>query len=259
MGHPFSAPQRLSRTHNQTFPHGLDRDRSVIDSTLGTYRAATSASFRSGAPVMLNSSGEVVLADVTQCIGVAMANKMTLGSTVVVDEEVTFGTAGAAVQLRGTNSVSEVMVRSAADFGGSAYTVTTDYTVTSGGLLTHVALGGIDEAEPVYVTYRYALVELDYQLEGKNFQNSLDDVTYQDNRIAVAHPGQDVIVFTTEFETDVAYALTGATSNIYVNSSGLFTSSSGGSARLVGTVFQVPEAGDEWLGIRFRGSALVNT
>lgn len=261
MGTLFSSPQTRAAFTGQTFDHGLNRLLSKITLTDGNVRAADSASFRAGAPLMLNASGEAVISDGTACIGVAMANKMTLGSAVVIDEEVSFSALGDTVQLTGRNSVTEVVVRSGAAGTGTVYTDGAgggdDYTVTSGGVLTATAVtSDIPLDTIVYVSYRYSLVQSDYQFEGQNFWNSLDDVTIQDNRVAVALA--PAIIFTTEFETDVAYTTTGATSNVYINSSGLFTTTIG-SNKLVGHVIQVPTADVPFLGFAFHNTITANT
>ena len=107
-------------------------------------------------------------------------------------------------------------------------------------------------------SYRYSLVEADYEFEGKNFWNSNDSVTIQDGRVAVALA--PALIFTTEFETDVAepYATTGLGSNIYINSSGLFTTTVG-SNKLVGHVIQVPTADQPFLGFQFHNTVTANT
>lgn len=241
----------------QLYPAGLDLNRSDINRALGVWKAASGATFRAGSPVMLNSSGEVVLSDGTAILGIAKWDKMTLGKSVIVDEVVNFGTSDATVTLKHPN-ISNVQVRSATGFGGTLYTITTDYTLnTTNGTITHVESGGnIDETEPVYVTYTWDLVAADYDFQGRNFWNQLDYVTVQDGRIAVIQPpGQ---IFTTEYDTDQAYALTGANSNIYVNSAGQFTSVVG-SNKLVGYVIHVPSAGDPFLGFEFKGTVTANT
>lgn len=258
MGTLFSSPQSRVAFTNQTFAHGLNRLLSKITLTDGSYRAASSASFRSGAPVMLNSSGEVVISDGKACIGIAMADKMTLGSAVVVDEEISFDSVGDTAQLTGQNSVTEVRISSGTNGSGDIYTGGgTDYSVSASGVVTHVGTIPSD-GTVVYASYRYSLVEADYEFEGKNFWNSNDSVTIQDGRVAVALA--PALIFTTEFETDVAepYATTGLGSNIYINSSGLFTTTVG-SNKLVGHVIQVPTADQPFLGFQFHNTVTANT
>ena len=263
MGTLIATPQARASFQQQIYPAGLDLNRCELHRTLGTYRANAGTSFRAGAPVMFNSVGEVVLADTTALLGVAKWDKITQKRTVVVDFPVTFGVASATKNLKpnivGTsNTVNSVQVNSLPLGAGTPYAVTTDYTLNIvNGTITQVSGGGINPLLPVYVTYARTLTETDLLDEGHNFWQSLDYVTIQDLRIAVIEaPAQ---IFTTEFDTTQVYTTTGSTSNVYVNASGLFTSSSSSSARLCGTVINVPSAGDQWLGIDFRGSALVNS
>lgn len=259
MGTLIGNPQARASFQQQLFPAGLDLSRSEIHRALGVWRANAGTSFRAGSPVMLNSVGEVVLADNTALLGIAKWDKITQKRTLVVDLPVVFGVAGATKNLKpNITAAADVRVSSAVQGGGTTYTLTTDYTlVTSNGTITQVALGSIDPTLPVYVTFSRNLTEQDLLDEGHNFWQSLDYVTIQDLRITVIEaPAQ---VFTTEYDTKQNYTLTGAASNVYVNAAGLFTSSSSGSARLCGTVISIPTAGDPFLGIDFRGSSLVNS
>ena len=262
MGTLINTPQARASFQQQLFPSGLDLNRSELHRTVGVYRANSGTSFRAGQAVMLNTSGEVVLSNGTSILGVAKWSKVTLGQTLSVDLPVTFGTAGATVTLFGkTNIISgSLAVRSGLQGAGTTYAETTDYTVNyANGTITQVPSGSggsIDPTMPVYLTFSRSLTETEYQLEGKNFWQTLDYVTIQDLRIAVVEaPAQ---IFTTEFDTDRIYALTGANSNIYVNSSGQFTSVSSGN-KLVGKCISVPSANDPFLGIDFHGQSVANT
>lgn len=261
MGTLFSSPQSRVAFTNQTFAHGLNRLLSKITLTDGSYRAASSASFRSGAPVMLNSSGEVVISDGKACIGIAMADKMTLGSAAVVDEEISFDSVGDTAQLTGQNSVTEVRISSGTNGSGTIYTGGgTAYSVSTSGVVTHVGTIPSD-GTVVYASYRYSLVEADYEFEGKNFWNSNDEVTIQDGRVAVALA--PALIFTTEFETDLGtdllpWATTGLGSNVYINASGLFTTDNAIN-KCVGHVIQVPTADQPFLGFQFTGVTVANT
>lgn len=251
---------RRNAFNTRQFPAGLNlKKMHGPREESGNWQAASSASFRAGAPVMLNSDGEVVIfnaANGSSLLGVAKWDKVSLGRSVVIDEEVLFGEDLATVDLAHANLVSaSVAVRSAVEGGGTEYTVTTDYTINAtNGTITHV--GTIDSSLPVYVSYTYELTESDYRFQGKNFFNSNDFVTNQDRRIVVIQPPCEI--FTTEFDTAEVYTLTGATSNVYANSSGLFTSSSS-SAKLCGKVIQVPTATDPYLGFRFIGQVAANS
>lgn len=253
---------RRAAFRNQLFPAGLDLHRSEITRALGVWKAASAATFRAGQPVMLNANGEVALFDAaagSTMIGVAKWSKVTLGRSVVLDQSVIFGASNATKNLKPNLVSGSVVVRSAVEGAGTVYVEGTDYSlVLANGTITHIETGGsIVEANPVYVSYTWSLTEEDYALEGKNFWQSNDYVSIQDGRIAVVQaPAQ---IFTTEFDTSKAYALTGATSNVYANSSGLFTSSSGGGAKLVGKVISTPTAGDPFLGIELVGQVAANS
>lgn len=259
MGTLIGNPAKRASFQQQLFPAGLDLNRSEIHRALGVWKANAGTSFRAGSPVMLNSSGEVVLSDATSVLGIAKWDKITTKRTVVQDYPVVFGTSGATKNLKPNILASTLQVRSATmeAGGGSQFTITTDYTVNlTNGTITHVGGGGITATNTVYVSYARSLTEDDLQLEGKNFWQSLDYVTIQDGRITVIEaPAQ---VFTTEYDTVKVYALAGSNSNVYVNSSGLFTSDSSG-AKLVGRCINVPSASDPFLGIDFFGQVVANT
>jgi hypothetical protein len=261
MGTLIGNPAKRASFQTQLFPAGLDLNRCEIHRALGVWKAADGASFRAGQPVMLNASGEVVVGNQTATLGVAKWDKITQKTTVVVDEVVLFGTAGATKNLK-PNMLSNVttQVRSAAAFGGTLYAITDDYTLNLvNGTITHVVAGSggtIVPTAPVYVTYTRTLTEADLLLEGKNFWASLDYVSVQDGRIAVIQaPAQ---IFTTVFDTSQVYALTGEKSNIYVNAAGLFSTVLT-SSKLVGRVISVPSASDPFLGIDFHGTVEANS
>lgn len=252
MGSLIANPQKRAAFQMQTFPSGIDHNRSELHRRLGVWRANSGTSFRAGQAVMLNTAGEVVLSDGTAILGIAGWSKVTLGQTVVVDQSVLFSVASATKNLKPNIVSGSLAVRSAVQGGGTTYTVTTDYTVNlSNGTITQVGAGAIDPTMPVYVTYARSLTEFDYQLEGKNFWQTLDYVTIQDLRVEVLMAPCEI--YTTEFDPSQAYALTGALSNVYINSAGNFTSSSSGSAKLVGHVSNIPTADDPFLGVEFNG------
>lgn len=254
---------RRTSTIIEPFPAGLDLNRCDINGAcLGDWKAATSASFRGGSAVMQSSTGEIVAFDAANgstLLGIAKWSKVSLGRSAVIDEEIIFGEDDATKTLAHAGLVaSSQVVRSALDQGGTTYTVTTDYTInTTNGTITHVSSGGgIDPEEPVYVSYTWSLTEQDYLDQGKNFWNSNDYVTIQHGRITVIEP--PALIFTTEFATERTYTLTGAGSNVYANTSGIFTNNSS-SAKLCGKIVQLPAAGDPFLGFRFTGVVAANS
>lgn len=261
MGTLISNPQVRASFNQQLYPRGLDLNRGQVTRCFGDWKANPGTSFRAGQPVMLDANRYVVLSDGTSILGIAKWDKITVARTLVVDAAVTFGTAGATKNLLPNIITGTLVVRSGPESSpGTTYSTPGDYTVNlTNGTITQVPSGSggtIDPTLPVYVTYARTLTEDDLQLEGKNFWQSLDYVTIQDGRIAVIEaPAQ---VYTTEFDTAQVYTLTGATSNVYVNSSGLFTSVSSGN-KLVGKVIGVPSNGDPYLGIDFSGQVVANT
>lgn len=260
MGSLIGNPAKRASFSTQLYPTGIDLTKSELPRVLGVWKAASGTTFRAGQAVMLNSNGEVVVSDGTSILGIAKWDKVTLGRSLEIDEEVTFGVSDASKSLKRSNLVSgSVVVRSAVEGGGTTYTVTTDYTIDlNSGVITHVETGGaIDEANPVYVSYAWSFTEEDYEFQGKNFWQSADYVTIQDGHVAVIqNPAQ---IFTAEFDQSQAYALSGANSNIYINANGNFTSSSAGSAKLVGKCINVPSASDPALGVDFHGQVVAST
>lgn len=259
MGSSNTSPQLPVAFNNQVFPAGLDLGRCDIRRALGHYRSTAATSYRAGMGVMLDSTGNVVVSDGTAVLGIAKFDKMTLGKSVVVNESVTFGSSAATKTLNHP-SISNIVVRVGTAMTSTTYAVTTDYTLnTTNGTITHVASGSggsIAFATPVYVSYTWSLTASDQAYNGTNFWNTQDAVTAQDLRITVIQP--DATLYTTEFDTSQAYALTGATSNIYIGSAGIFTSSSS-SAKLVGHCVKLPTAGDPFIGVEFLGTVVAQT
>lgn len=247
----------------QAYPSGLDNNNGRLLRVPGHFKAAVGASFRAGQPVMLNTSNEVVLFDAaagSNLLGVAKWSKTTTARSINIDEAITFGVSGASKTLKHANlAASSVVVRSATGGTGTVYADPGDYTINlTNGVITHSGGGStIVATSPVYVSYAWSLTGEDLQFQGTNFWGSLDYVTIQDNRIAVIQAPAEI--FTTEYDTDQAYTLTGATSNIYAASSGLFTSSSAGGAKLCGTCVQPPTASYPFLGIEFKGVVAAST
>lgn len=245
---------RLAAFTGDVFPRGLDLGRCVIEKDLGVFKAADAASFEQGMLVAQDASGNIVLADSVNVLGVAKWNKSSTYSAAVVDEPITFAAANGVVNLKHA-SVSNLQVRSAVAFGGSAYTLTTDYTVSAtNGTVTQVSAGALPVATTVFVSYTYQLLPSDLDFQGRNFYNFTDDVTVSDGRITIIMGG---VIFTTQYDTGKVYTTTGVTSNLYCGGNtngqeGLFTSTSTG-AELVGHVIQVPSANDPFLGVRLSG------
>lgn len=231
-------------------PQGLDLGRCQIRSAPGHFLASSAATWRQGQFVRLSTTagqiGQVILSDGNDFIGIAKFAKTTSPLAIVVDEAVTFSASAATVTLANPN-ISDVVVFSAVEQGGTRYTVTTDYTLnTINGTITHVGGGGITAPATVYVSYTYTLTAAQIASEGQNFFNSTDDVSLMNNRITVIQ-GQCVI-YTTEFEkTGRTYSLGGTGSNLYVNSSAILTNNPT-SNKFVGKVIELPTAKVPYLG-----------
>ena len=241
----------LGAFQNKLYPEGLDLGRCQIKSALGTFVADPASTFRAGMAVMRNSAGLVVASDGTDFLGVAKWNHTSSVYSVAVDE---------AIALPGTTTVSlknalisNVRVCGAV-LGGTPFTVTTDYTISAtNGTVTRVGAGAIVDGATVYVTYTFQIPEATLlTMQGKNFWNTMDEVAMQDYRCTVITDSD--IIFTSQYVTSDVWALTSTGSSVYAATGGglggLFTTSSSGSAKLVGRVFQVPTAADPYLGIR---------
>lgn len=265
MGTLVSNPAVLaSYNPSMLFKRGIDPQRSSRGQALGTWRANSATSFRAGQGVGLNSDNEVVIFNGTAAsgmtfLGVAAWSKVSLSQSTVVDEEIVFTVADSTENLKHAPIVSGsvIVLDDTVSNGGSAFTVTTDYTVNAtNGTITHVSGGSIALDTTVYVSYAWALTESDYQLEGKNFWQSEDYVTIQDGRITVLEA--PCTVYTTEFDPSRVYTLTGTTSNVYCNASGNFTTLNDTTTKLVGKVVGLPTASMPYLGIRLHGQVAAN-
>jgi hypothetical protein len=237
---------------NRVFPEGLDLGRCQIKEALGVYVADPTDTFRAGMLVARNSSGLVVKSNGLDVLGVAKWNHTSAMLSAAVDEAVVLTGTTPSNLKRG--NVSNVRVASGIKGTGTVYVEGTDYTVnTANGTVTRTAASAIPSGSTNYVTYTFQIPESDLlQLQGKNFWNSLDEVSMADNRVTVITDAE--LLYTTQYDTSKVYSLTGSNSNLYAATAagkeGLFTSDPSGSAKFVGRVFQVPTAADPFLGLR---------
>jgi hypothetical protein len=240
---------------NRVFPEGLDLGRCVIREALGVYVADPASTFRAGMLVMRNSAGLVVASDGTDVLGVAKWNHMNQMVASVVDEAVVLvGTTASNLAHANLALSGGMLVRSAAG-GGTVYALTTDYVVNAtNGTVTRNGGGTITTGQTVFISYMWNVAEADVlQLQGKNFWNSLDEVSMQENRCAVITDAE--LIFTTAFDPTSTYDLA-ANSNLYAGATtyaGLFTSDAAKADTdeiFVGKVFQAPTAADPFLGLR---------
>lgn len=253
---------RLGSFQSDIYPRGLDLGRCVILQDIGVYRAAEAAVFEAGQLVSQDAAGDIVVCDGAPVLGVAKWNKTSTYKAAAVDEAISFATAGATVNLKHSN-VSNLQIRTAVNLGGTAYTVTTDYTASlANGTVTQVAAGSggsIPLATDVFVSYTYELSGSEMNFQGRNFFNFTDDVTIAEQRITVITDAS--ILFTSAYDTSKVYALTGVNKNLYCGTvasgiAGLFTSATG-EGQFVGHVIQIPSADDPFLGVRLGGDPVV--
>jgi hypothetical protein len=263
---------RLDSFKNRVWSTGLDRDRCRTLREPGVFKVDAAASFREGQPLMLNSSGLVVAHDgaltggtrfVSPLLGVAKANCMSLGRATFVDEVVVFSAAGQTRNLRKGGIVSgsvKAVVAGTAETVATAPNTGVDFVVnlTNGTLQHDSANSNLSPSagSPVtaLVTYTVDLTASDYEFEGRNFFNQLNDVVTQDNMVTVIQAPS--VVFTTEYDTSAVWAVGHAVS---VSTGSLFSSlgvngSVANPGLIVGYVASVPTASDPWLGIELVGS-----
>jgi hypothetical protein len=200
---------------------------------------------------MRNAAGLIVPSDATDVLGVAKWNKATSLVGVKVDEAIVL--VGTTASNLSRANVSNVRVAALANYAGAAWTITTDYTLsTVNGTVTRNGGGSIASGATVYVTYTFAITSQElYQQHGTNFWNNVDDVSQADNRVTVITDSE--MLFTTQYDSLRTYALTGTTSNLYADTNGLFSNDAtlnASSPKFVGRVFQLPTAADPYMGVR---------
>lgn len=257
MGTLVSSPSAMASFDAQINKKGLDLNRCVIHRDLGTEVADAAATFRPGQLVSRNATGFVIGATGTDVYGIAKWGKIAFGVGVVVDLPMTLN--GTTAVATGKANISNVTVRSAAGMAGTVFAGGgTDYNVVAvAGTIARDATTTIADGATVFVTFTYALVDADFDFDGRFWQNQPADRTlYQESRITVITDWARI--FTVEWTTgddtaDAAnstYALTGANSKLYCSPEGKFTNDSGGGARdFVGKVYQLPTASDPYMGI----------
>jgi len=255
---------RLGAFQSDVFPRGMDLGRCVILQDVGVYRAADAADFEQGMLVAQDATGNLIKAVSKHVLGVAKWNKTSVYTAAVVDEVISFPTVTATVELAHA-TVSNLKANTAADQGGSALAVTTDYTLNAtNGTMTRVdpGGGGLIVGAATYVSYTYDLATRDLDFQGRNFFNFTDDVSIADGRITVVTDAS--ILFTSMYDTSQNnYALTGTGKNLYCGGNtaalaGLFTTDSG-EGDFVGHVMQLPTADDPFLGVRLGGDPVAVT
>lgn len=268
MGELVGNLANVAAFQNQIFPNGIDLGRSIYQNDIGILEADPNATFRAGMLVDRNVTNGLIAASTSQSFfGVAKWNKASSLYSTLVDQPFTapstlpgtFNLTYAPVPGTGPTDYA-VSVNSAPNGTGVQYVQNTDYTVNAtNGIITVTSGHGITAGQALFVTFSFQLSQLQLQqFQGLNFWNFTDDVTIQDGRITIITNWS--VIFTTQYDASQLYTLTGLTSNLYaagvVNTAnqGLFTSSATDGGAFVGRVFQVPSAGDPYLGVTFGGS-----
>lgn len=268
MGTLVSSPTAVAAFDGQIIKKGLDYTRSIITRDLGTEVVNPSATIRPGMLVSRDASGYIIAATGLDVYGIAKWGKDAYGIGTQVDLPVVLNGAVASnltVNGVGRGNVSNVTVRSAPNMGGVVYEdtalggATDDYAlnVGNGTIARSVGTTTIPDGATVYVTFTYALVDADFNFDGRYWQNQdVDRTAYQEGRITIITDWARV--FTVEWTTGTGiiagstYALTGATSKLYCSAEGKFTNVAG--TDFVGRVYQIPTASDPYMGVTAGGN-----
>lgn len=232
--------------------------------TISEYHADDAAAFQAGMLVSVNASGLVTVSEGTNVIGVATLSRTEAIEGVEVDFPVEFNNAGTASLVRnGPIDEDLVQIRTAVDGGGSAITgfTVSGNTITWPSSNTPPTVGGgtvsVPDGTTVYASFRFPLSVTDLNLQGQNLYGRYDAIARYDNKVPVIQARGGTRFFTAQYDPQVLYTYTGATSRLYAGTatpdalSGLFTSNSGLSSDEVGRVAQPPRADYPLLGVMF--------
>lgn len=262
MGTLVSSPTAVAAFDGQIKKKGLDLSRSVIGRDLGTEVVNPTATIRAGQLVTRDSSGYIASATGLYVYGVAKWGSAPFGVSVVSDLPMVL--TGTTAIATGFGNITNVTVRSAPNMAGTLYVGGgTDYNVVSAaGTIARDATTTIPDGATVYATFTYALVDADFNFDGRFWQNQAADRTaFQEGRITVITDWSRL--FTVEWTTGDAgaaggvnstYALTGAASNLYCSPEGKFTNDTAGAPNFVGRVYQLPTAADPYMGVTSHGN-----
>lgn len=221
----------------------IDLSRAAITVALGHWKVSDMATFEAGAPMTLNSNGEMeVCVHGDNFFGIAKWNKTTSLRAAVHEEPIITGaTAGEAVPLANANIVTgSVRVVLAAD---GSHVSATNYEINHvNGTIVGTGVNAIPPSTAILVSYRYTLTTEEMIVRGANYQNTHDD-TMGSGRITVI---QDyAIVYTDQYDTATAYS---EGSSVFVTAAGVFGSTGVGGA--VGRIVETPSAANALLGIQ---------
>lgn len=242
---------RQASFDGQLYAKGLKLQQCTIRADEGTWVMNPAAVIRQGQFVKQDADGFIIVGDGDETIGLAKWGSAPLGRSLKMDVPIVLtGTTAVSV---GRGNISGVSVRADPNFG-TAYTVTTDYTVQAvAGTITRVALGGIADGETVYVTFTFELVASDFLFDGvSSFRNQNENkVLGQEDRLTVVQFGCKIV--SAEWDTSEDYAIGDP---LFVSTAGQATATSG--TDFVGRVFQLPNSDvggvpDLYLGYIYHG------
>lgn len=253
MGSLYNSPN-LAAFSTQIRKKGIDHLRSRINNELGVFQAAAASTFEQGMVMTQAASGFWQPCTGTDAKGISNSDKVTFGTSINVDEAVVL-TGTTPAQLARAN-VSNVSVRSATGMGGTQYTVTTDYTVNAvAGQVTRVALGAITSGQTVYVTYTFALVDADFNYDGRTWNNNATDmVSKQAGRFSLIQGWS--LLYTMQWASGRQYALTGVNGNLYCSTGSQLTNDTTGTPDYLGNCMQLPSASDPYMGVISNGTTV---
>jgi len=192
---------------------------------------------------VVNSNGErmarpVVTSDSAVNGGIAWNDKALTRKKAIIDETVVL--VGTTTVSLGHANISNVVVRNSS---GTAYTVTSDYTVTAtNGTLARVSGGSITDGESVNVSYIYQLTEQELVSEGTNVNGNFDD-TASTGKIVLLRNFN--VVPTNVFDTAESYVIGDA---LKVKTGGIFNKTSG---PVFGKVYAAPTAAYPYLTVEY--------
>jgi hypothetical protein len=247
---------RVQAYRSDPFPTGIDLRRSVINNDPGQFVVDPTATFRAGMVMAMNSSGQLAVCDglgvapLNVPFGFAKWNKLTTLVGAASDEPVVLtGVVASALKHSNLTPAAAGIRVSSAPNGGTVYTEGggADYTVNyTNGTVVRTAGSTIPSGATVYVTYNWLIPEADLDFQGRNFWNSLDDVTVAQGRLAVITNW--AVLYTLAYDPSITFTV-GA--NLTVDTAakaGLLTTAAGGRPTF-GKCIQVPTADDPFLGI----------
>lgn len=250
---------RVEAFNNDPFAVGLDLKRCVVAGpSLGVWDADSAATIRQGDLVTRGTTGKITTALGVNVMGVSKWTQASTHLGVVVDEPVTLvGTT--ASTLKHAN-VSNARVQTATGGGGSTVAASGNYTLnTTNGTLARLSGSSIADGATVYITYTYQLSEADLDFQGRNWFNSLNDVTLAAGKVTVIQGASHL--YTTRYDTSVVYAINDILFSLGATTAGLAGligrsnsgSGTGDGGQRCGVCTQVPTAADPFLGIEFQG------